>query len=127
MTASAFRPHFPVTGIAPNLIMPSPRACAIQAPFDPRRITVISLPYGVLSADDDGTNPSPGTIATEGVDSGVLGEELTELGAADGEPPVGSGEASGLASGDAEALDDDGTGEDGTKEGVIAGLGGVVL
>ena len=101
--------------------MPPSRACALQASPDSRRVAVVSLAYGVLAADDDGTNLSPGAIPTEGVDSGVLKEEGVEVGAGDDAPPVGawSGEASGIASGDAlgDVLDGDDTGLDGSGEG----------
>lgn len=104
--------------------MPPSRAGTIQASPDARRVAVITLPYGVLAADDDGTNPSPGAIPTEGVDPGVLKEEDVEVWSGDDAPPVGlwSGEASGIASG--VALGDDGTGDDDDREGVTVAAGG---
>ena len=106
--------------------MPPSRACSVQASPDPRRVAVVSLAYGVPAADDDGTNPSPGAIPTEGVDPGVLKEEGVPVWSGDDVPPVGvwSGEASGVASGLGDGLEDDGTGEDGSREGVTDGTGG---
>ena len=103
-------------------MLPS-RARALQAAPDTWRVAVVPLPYGVLPGDDDGTNPSPGAIPTEGVDPGVLKEEGVEVWSGDDAPPVGlwSGEASGVASGVALGLDD--TGDDGDEEGVTVTAG----
>lgn len=111
------------------LVMPPPRACTLQAAPDAWRETVISLAYGVLAVDDDGTNPSPGAIPTEGVDPGVLKEEGVEVWSGDDAPPVGlwSGEASGVASGEATGLGDAGTGDDDTREGVTVTAGGGIV
>ena len=107
-----------------NRIVQPPRACPLQAAPDAWREAVVPLAYGVLAGDDDGTNPSPGAIPTEGVDPGVLKEEDVEVWSGDDAPPVGlwSGEASGIASG--VALGDDGTGDDGDREGVTVAAGG---
>lgn len=108
--------------------MASSRARTLQAPSRLRRESVVPAADNPVALDDDGTAFTAGAVCSLG-DEVALAEEVgvPVRPIVDGTPPgAWSGEASGLASGPGDAMEDDGTGDDGTREGVTDALGRTV-
>lgn len=103
--------------------MPPSRASTFQASSHFRRETVVPAADNPVALDDDGTAFTAGAVCPLG-DEVALAEEVgvPVKPIVDGMPPgAWSGEASGLASGLGDTLEGDGTGDDGSREGVTDG------